>query len=136
MSWTIERRQLRHVRSWFEELLLLWGFYVLALLIVESFLAAVLIFAEIPTSERMTGVWVGAGMFTLVIIVLVTLLRTDESANQIYTRLEPHLDDDINLFITEIGSDHQGWLPHKAWKWIRKHVDRESRSNTQMQPAQ
>jgi len=30
------------------------GFYVLALLIVESFLAAVLIFAEIPAPERMT----------------------------------------------------------------------------------
>ena len=66
----------------------------------------------------------------------VWLLRTEESANEIYARLEPHLDDDINLFITEIGRDHQGWLPEKAWKWIRKHVDRESRSTTQMQPVQ
>ena len=65
----------------------------------------------------------------------VWLLRTDESANEIYARLEPHLDEDINLFITEIGNDHQGWLPSKAWKWIRKHVSRESRSEKQMQPT-
>ena len=67
------------------------GFYVLALLIVESFLAAVLIFAEIPTSERMTGVWVGAGMFTLV-IVLVTLLVWHKPDNLIFDK-EAHLVD-------------------------------------------
>jgi hypothetical protein len=66
----------------------------------------------------------------------VWLLRTEESADEIYERLEQYLDNDISLFITEIGSDHQGWLPDKAWKWIRKHVDREGRSSTQMQPAQ
>ena len=66
----------------------------------------------------------------------VWLLSNDESANRIFERLEPHLDDDISLFITEIGSDHQGWLPDKAWKWIRKNVERDSYSNTQMQPAQ
>ena len=67
------------------------GFYVLALLIVESFLAAALIFAEIPTSERMTGVWVGAGMFTLV-IVLVTLLVWHKPDNLIFDK-EAHLVD-------------------------------------------
>ena len=66
----------------------------------------------------------------------VWLLSTDESANQIYTRLEPYLNDDISMFITEIGNDHQGWLPDKAWKWIRKHVNRESRSEKQMEPTQ
>lgn len=66
----------------------------------------------------------------------VWLLSTDETANEIYARLEPHLYEEINLFITEIGNDRQGWLPRKAWKWIRKHANRESRSSTQMQPAQ
>lgn len=66
----------------------------------------------------------------------VWLLRTEESADEIYERLEPYLDNDISLFITEIGSDHQGWLPDKAWKWIRKHVDREGRSNKQTEFAQ
>ena len=66
----------------------------------------------------------------------VWLLSTDETANEIYARLEPYLDDEINLFITQIGNDRQGWLPRKAWKWIRKHANRESRSNEQIQPTQ
>lgn len=67
------------------------GFYVLALLIVESFLAAVLIFAEIPTSERMTGVWVGAVMFALV-VALVTLLVWHKPDNLTFDK-EAHLVD-------------------------------------------
>ena len=59
--------------KWVEGITTPLGFYVLALLIVESFLATVLIFAELPASERMWGVWVGVGMFALV-VVLVTLL--------------------------------------------------------------
>ena len=66
----------------------------------------------------------------------VWLLRTEESAEEIYERLEPYLDNDISLFITDIGNDHQGWLPGKAWKWIRKHVDRKSRSNNQPQTTE
>ena len=66
----------------------------------------------------------------------VWLLHTVESANQIYARLEPHLDDDINLFIADIGNDYQGWLPGKAWKWIRKNANRESSSSEQMEAAQ
>ena len=66
----------------------------------------------------------------------VWLLSTSESADSIYDRLEPYLDDDISLFITEIGNDRQGWLPSKAWKWIRKHANRESHSNEQMQQTQ
>ena len=66
----------------------------------------------------------------------VWLLITDESADEIFERLEPYLDDDISLFITEIGNDHQGWLPDRAWKWIRKHVTRKSRSKKHMQPTQ
>ena len=65
----------------------------------------------------------------------VWLLNTDESADEIYERLERYLDDDINMFITEIGNDYQGWLPDRAWKWIRKHTNRESRSNKQMEPT-
>ena len=51
------------------------------------------------------------------------LLRTDDSANEIYKRLKPYLDDDINLLIIEVGTDRQAWLPKKAWGWLRKHLD-------------
>ena len=50
------------------------GFYVLALLIVESFLAAIPILAELETSERMTCVYLGVGMFFLVIVVVTALV--------------------------------------------------------------
>ena len=66
----------------------------------------------------------------------VWLLSTDESADEIYDRLERFLDNEISLFITETGNDHQGWLPDRAWKWIRKHVNRERRSNKQTEPTQ
>ena len=82
------------------------GFHVLALLIVESFLAAVLIFAEIPTSERMTGVWVGAGMFALVII-LVTLLVWHKPDNLTFDK-EAHL---ANRDKTPYGSDEESVQP-------------------------
>ena len=82
------------------------GFYVLALLIVESFLAAVLISAEIPTSERMTGVWVGAGMFTLV-IVLVTLLVRNKPDNLTFDK-EAHLVDRGKI---PYGSNEEGDTP-------------------------
>ena len=66
----------------------------------------------------------------------VWLLSTDESADEIFERLEPSLDDDISWFITEIGSDRQGWLPKRAWKWIRKHANRERRPDKQTESAQ
>ena len=65
----------------------------------------------------------------------VWLLNTDESADEIFERLEPYLDDDISLFITEIGNDHQGWLTDRAWKWIRKHVTRNNRPSKHMEPT-
>ena len=84
------------------------GFYVLALLIAESFLATVLIFAELPTSERMTGVWVGVGMFALV-IVLVTLLVWFKPDSLTFDK-EAHLVDRGKILY---GSDEE-IVPHEA----------------------
>lgn len=50
------------------------------------------------------------------------LIRTDDSADGIYTKLKPHLDENVNLFIIEVGKDRQGWLPSKAWDWIKKYI--------------
>lgn len=50
------------------------------------------------------------------------LIPSDKNAAAIYERLKPHLDADINLLIIEVGRDRQGWLPKKAWEWIRKHI--------------
>jgi hypothetical protein len=42
------------------------GFFVLALLIVEAFLATVLIAAKFESAERMQGMWIGVGLFMFV----------------------------------------------------------------------
>jgi hypothetical protein len=44
------------------------GFFVLALLIVESFLATVLLGGKVKPEDQMTCVWLGVGMFVLVVL--------------------------------------------------------------------
>ena len=43
------------------------GFYVLSLLIVEGFLAAVLILADLDRNTRAWGMWAGVGLLVLVV---------------------------------------------------------------------
>ena len=50
------------------------------------------------------------------------LILTNETASEINERLKPHLDSNINLIIFELGSDRQGWLSPKAWKWIKANI--------------
>lgn len=50
------------------------GFFVLALLIVESFLAAVLIGTELAAGEKMNCVLLGVGMFILVVALVGALV--------------------------------------------------------------
>ena len=52
----------------------------------------------------------------------VWLVKTNESADELYRRLEKYLDDNILLLIVEMGRDRQGWLPEMTWKWIQEHV--------------
>jgi hypothetical protein len=49
------------------------------------------------------------------------LVDTDYSAESIYARLKPHLDDNDRVLVVRVGSESQGWLPQKAWDWIRQH---------------
>lgn len=50
------------------------GFFVLALLIVEAFLATVLVWAELNSTDKMIGVWLGVGLFILVVGVVTILV--------------------------------------------------------------
>jgi hypothetical protein len=49
------------------------GFYVLALLIVETFLGSVLIFARMTEENRFWGMILGAAMFGVVLVVVSLL---------------------------------------------------------------
>lgn len=44
------------------------GFFVLALLIVETFLASVLIAANLEKENKMCGIWLGVSLFVVVVV--------------------------------------------------------------------
>ena len=50
------------------------GFFVLALLIVEGFLATALIGAELENSDKVLGMWLGVGLFILVTVAVFVLV--------------------------------------------------------------
>lgn len=50
------------------------------------------------------------------------LIFTSESATQLYNRLAPHLDRDDIILIIEAGNHIGGWLPQKAWDWIKNEI--------------
>lgn len=67
------------------------GFYVLALLIVELFLASILMAADLPVELKATALYAGVGMFVLVLVV-VSLLVWRKPENLIYDK-DAHLHD-------------------------------------------
>ncbi|MBU4511699.1 hypothetical protein KKD19_00435 [Patescibacteria group bacterium] len=50
------------------------GFFVLSLLIVETFISMVLIFSDLPPTSKYTGMFIGAGLFVLVVIAVFLLV--------------------------------------------------------------
>ncbi len=50
------------------------GFFVLALLIVEAFLATVLVGGNLEKPDQITGIWMGVGLFVLVTIAVFILV--------------------------------------------------------------
>ena len=50
------------------------GFFVLALLIIETFLGLVLTVGKLPAPQTMMGIYLGVGMFVCVIIAVFMLV--------------------------------------------------------------
>jgi len=50
------------------------GFFVLALLIVEAFLATVLVGGNLDNADQTTGMWLGVGLFVLVTVAVFILV--------------------------------------------------------------
>ncbi|MBC2601200.1 hypothetical protein [Puniceicoccus vermicola] len=61
------------------------GFYVLALLIVEVFLASVLMAVDLPADLKATTLYAGIGLFVLVLLV-VSVLVWKKPENLIYDK--------------------------------------------------
>ena len=50
------------------------------------------------------------------------LVSTSKNAQQIWEIVQPHIDENDRILIIEIGKDYSGWLPEKAWDWIKKQI--------------
>lgn len=50
------------------------------------------------------------------------IIKTLDEPNKIFDKLKPYLDDDDNLLVMETGKKSYGWLPTKAWDWIKKNI--------------
>jgi hypothetical protein len=49
------------------------------------------------------------------------LISTDKDPSDIYVELRPYLRDGDHLLVASLSKDRQGWLPKKAWEWIKRH---------------
>lgn len=50
------------------------------------------------------------------------LISTSESANSIFNRLRPSIDNNDSVLIIDVGRDYSGWLSKKAWEWIKQQI--------------
>lgn len=48
------------------------------------------------------------------------LVDTNLIANAIWQKLEPHVDKNDFVLIIGVTKDYAGWLPPKAWDWIKE----------------
>lgn len=47
------------------------------------------------------------------------LIKTSLSTEEVFDRIHPSMDSNDLLLITEFSGKYSGWLPSKAWEWIR-----------------
>ena len=49
-------------------------------------------------------------------------LQSDKTISECNNLIKSQMDDNDRLFIVEITNQkYQGWLPSKAWEWLRDH---------------
>ena len=48
------------------------------------------------------------------------VISTDLSIDEWCENLLEHMDENDHLFVVEIRRNYCGWLPNKAWDWLRK----------------
>lgn len=51
------------------------------------------------------------------------LVKTEDTPTMWLNKLKPHIHEvSDSLFIVEINNNYQGWLPEKAYEWIRQNI--------------
>lgn len=55
----------------------------------------------------------------------VWIVNTHSTPQECYNRIKPNMDDNDYLFIVDITKQNrQGWLPTKAWEWLKENDDK------------
>src|SRR5580704_16007040 len=49
------------------------------------------------------------------------LIATNKAPEEVFAELRNFLRDGDHLLISELSANRRGWLPKKAWDWIKKH---------------
>ena len=47
------------------------------------------------------------------------IISTDKTPGEWTKILRKHMDDNDSLLVIEVCKNYQGWLPDRAWKWLR-----------------
>jgi len=51
-------------------------------------------------------------------------VETDFSPQELFNELIPNVFEGDRMLITELAPGYHGWLPSKAWDWIRRYQQR------------
>ena len=54
------------------------------------------------------------------------LISTSKSPSEVFSELKSYLRQGDHLLITRLSKQRQGWLPQKAWQWIKRHEAEDS----------
>jgi hypothetical protein len=49
------------------------------------------------------------------------LISAEESAKEFTQKLLPLIFEGDRLLVTALAPEYGGWLPHKAWEWIKRY---------------
>lgn len=52
------------------------------------------------------------------------LIQTDETSDQLWSRIAIHIDKNDQILIIEVRGNYQGWMPKEAWEWIHECVEK------------
>lgn len=50
------------------------------------------------------------------------LIKSNYSANEIFEKLKPHLDQGDKMIVIEVQNHKQGWLTKTQWKFINENI--------------
>jgi hypothetical protein len=53
-------------------------------------------------------------------IAATWFIQTDRTPQEVYEAIAPHVNKNDSVFIGTLSNGYEGFLPDKAWKWLKK----------------